>query len=91
MAENGGLQMQNMGQTAGEACPFEFNFNPDTFKPGDTVSYRVPELGDFPFVGTILAVFDDYVEISPNDPKEPDKRMRGSRESRPVVPGSEAF
>jgi hypothetical protein len=85
--------MQDMAQpgTTGEACPFEFNFNPDTFKPGDTISYRVPELGDFPFVGTILAVFDDYVEISPNDPKEPDKRMRGSRESRPVVPGSEAF
>jgi len=80
--------MQDMAQpgTTGEACPFEFNFN-----PGDTISYRVPELGDFPFVGTILAVFDDYVEISPNDPKEPDKRMRGSRESRPVVPGSEAF
>ena len=25
----------------GEACPFEFNFDADTFKVGDTVSYRV--------------------------------------------------
>ena len=81
--------MQNMGQT-GESCPFEFNFDPATFKVGDMVSYRVPELGDFPFVGTILAVHEDYLEISPNDPKDPDKRMRGTRESRPVVPGSEA-
>ena len=82
--------MQNMGQT-GESCPFEFNFDAATFKPGDMVSYRVPELGEFPFVGTILAVFEDYVEISPNDPTEPDKRMRGSRESRPIVAGSEAL
>jgi hypothetical protein len=83
--------MQNMG-TEGESCPFEFNFDPVSFKVGDMVSYRVPDaLGDFPFVGTILAVFDDYIEISPNDPKEPDKRMRGTRESRPNVAASEAL
>ena len=33
--------MQGMGETEGEACPFEFNFDPATFKAGDTVSYRV--------------------------------------------------
>ncbi len=83
--------MQNMG-SEGESCPFEFNFDPASFKPGDIVSYRVPDaLGDFPFVGTLLAVFPDYVEISPNDPKEPDKRMRGTRESRPVVAAAEAL
>ncbi len=83
--------MQNLG-TQGEACPFEFNFDPATFKAGDTVSYRVPDaLGDFPFVGTILAVFDDYIEISPNDPTTPDKRMRGTRDSRPIVASSEAL
>jgi len=77
--------MQDMGNQ-GESCPFEFNFNPATFKAGDIVSYRVPDaLGDFPFVGTILAVFDDYIEISANDPAAPDKRMRATRESRPVV------
>ena len=26
-----------------ETCPFQFNFDPTTFKVGDTVSYRVPE------------------------------------------------
>lgn len=84
--------MQNMGGKPGEACPFEFNFDPMTFKAGDTVSYRVPDsFGDFPFVGTILAVYEDYIEISPNDPQEPDKRMRGTRESRPVVASSEAL
>lgn len=83
--------MQNMGN-AGESCPFEFNFDPATFKVGDTVSYRVPEaLGDFPFVGTILAVFEGHIEISPNDPREPDKRMRATRESRPVVAAAEAL
>jgi hypothetical protein len=85
----GGL-MQSLG-TEGESCPFEFNFDPATFKVGDLVSYRVPDaLGDFPFVGTLLAVHEDYVEISPNDPGTPDKRMRGTRESRPVVSAAEA-
>jgi hypothetical protein len=76
----------------GEKCPFEFNFDPATFKAGDTVSYRVPEsFGDMPFVGTILAVYEDYVEISANDPSDPDRRMRGTRDSRPVVSAKEAL
>ncbi len=83
--------MQNLG-TPGEACPFEFNFDPATFKPGDMVSYRVPDpLGDFPFVGTIVAVFDDYIEISANDPTTPDRRMRATRDSRPIVAAAEAL
>jgi hypothetical protein len=83
--------MQNLG-TAGEACPMTFNFDPATFKVGDMISYRVPDaLGDFPFVGTILAVFEDYIEISPNDPETPDKRMRGTRTSRPIVAAAEAL
>ena len=83
--------MQGMGG-GGDACPWEFNFDPATFKVGDTVSYRVPDqFGDFPFVGTILAVHADWIEISPNDPTEPDKRMKGTRESRPNVAASEAL
>jgi hypothetical protein len=82
--------MQNMG-SADESCPFAFNFDPSTFKAGDTVSYRVDSLGDWPFVGTILAVFENYIEISADDPREPDKRMRATRESRPVVAGAEAL
>lgn len=75
-----------------EACPFEFNFDPTTFKAGDTVSYRVPESFDeMPFVGTLLEVGDDYVIISSNDPTDPDRRMRGTRESRPVVSTKEAL
>ena len=75
-----------------EACPFEFNFDPTTFKAGDTVSYRVPESFDeMPFVGTLLEVGDDYVIISANDPTDPDRRMRGTRESRPVVSSKEAL
>lgn len=75
-----------------EKCPFDFNFDPATFKVGDTVSYRVSEsFGEMPFVGTLLAVYDDYVEISPNDPSDPDKRMRGTRDSRPDVSAADAL
>jgi hypothetical protein len=82
--------MQGMGGS-GDACPFTFNFDPQTFKTGDIVSYRVPEMfEDFPFVGTILTVHDDHIVISPNDPTEPDKKMRATREARPVVAKAEA-
>ena len=76
--------MKAMGG-ADENCPFEFNFDPATFKVGDTVSYRVTgSLSDFPFVGTLLEVHDDHVVISA-DPNDPDSRMPATRESRPVV------
>jgi hypothetical protein len=82
--------MQGMGQDG--ACPFEFNFDPATFKVGDMVSYRVPEsFGEMPFVGTLLTVGEDFVEISANDPSDPDRRMRGTRESRPVVSAKSAL
>lgn len=85
------VTLESIGQ-AGEKCPFEFNFDPKTFKPGDLVSYRIPErFGEMPFVGTILAVFEDHVEISPNDTSDPDRRMRGTRESRPVVSAAAAL
>jgi len=84
--------MQNIGSAEGEKCPFEFNFDAATFKVGDMVSYRVTEkFGEMPFVGTLLEVFDDYVVISPNDPSDPDKRMRGTRDSRPEVSADEAL
>ncbi|MBC2652870.1 hypothetical protein [Novosphingobium aerophilum] len=80
--------MQGMGET-GEACPFEFNFDPATFKPGDVVSYRVTgSLDGFPFVGTLVEVHDDHVVLLP-DPTKPDERYRGTRESRPLVDESE--
>lgn len=73
-------------------CPFSFNFDATTFKVGDTVSYRIPErFDDFPFVGTLLEVGEDYVVVSPNDPTDPDRRMRGTREDRPVVKPEEAL
>jgi len=81
-----------MNTASPETCPFEFNFDPATFKAGDTVSYRIPEqFGEMPFVGIILAVGEDWVEISPNDPTDPDRRMRGTRTSRPVVSAKEAL
>lgn len=76
--------MQGMGDT-GEACPFEFNFDPTTFKVGDVVSYRVTgSLDGFPFAGTLLEVHDDHVVIA-GDANDPETRYRGTRESRPVV------
>jgi hypothetical protein len=82
--------MQGMGET-GESCPFEFNFDPATFKVGDIVSYRVTgSLEGFPFVGTILEVHEDYVILSA-DANDPASRMRGTRESRPVVEEADAL
>jgi anthranilate/para-aminobenzoate synthase component II len=79
--------MKGMGE-GGEDCPFEFNFDEASFKVGDTVSYRVSTMEGFPFVGTLLEVHADYVVISPG-PMEPDARYKGTRESRPLVDGSE--
>ncbi len=70
-------------------CPYQFNFDPDTFKVGDTVSYRVPSLGEFPFAAEIKAVHDDYIEIA--DYGEPEKIVRATRESRPVVSDADAL
>lgn len=72
-----------------EKCPFEFNFEPATFKVGDTVSYRVPSLSGFPFAATISAVHADYIEII--DASEPGKTLRATRESRPVVSDEDAL
>lgn len=84
--------MQDLVTAGEQACPFSFNFDPDSFKVGDMVSYRIPDrFDDFPFVGIIVAVHADHIEISPNDPLAPDKRMRGTRESRPVVHSSEVL
>jgi len=77
-------------QGMGDNCPFEFNFDEKTFKAGDLVSYRVTgSLEGFPFVGTLLEVHDDHVVISA-DPEDPASRMRGTRESRPVVQEADA-
>jgi hypothetical protein len=68
-----------------EKCPFEFNFDPATFKVGDTVSYRVPgSFQDFPFVGVLLEVHDDHVVLT-SDPNDLASRMRATREPRPAV------
>ena len=73
----------------GDTCPFEFNFDPATFKVGDVVSYRVTgDMADFPFIGTVAAVYEDYIEILA-DPDNPDTRMKATRESRPIVEESE--
>lgn len=73
----------NPNAASGESCPFSFNFDPLSFKVGDMVSYRVPSLGDFPFVGTIKAVYEDYIELE--DAGEPGVLVKASRVSRPVV------
>jgi hypothetical protein len=80
--------MQGMGGTS-EDCPFEFNFDAESFKVGDVVSYRVTgTLDGFPFAGELLEVHADYVIIA-GDANDPHVRYRGTRESRPVVDGSQ--
>tara|TARA_R110000772_G_scaffold73387_5_gene160531 strand:+ start:482 stop:727 length:246 start_codon:yes stop_codon:yes gene_type:complete len=80
--------MIGMDSAEGEDCPFAFNFDEKTFKVGDSVSYRVTNMDDFPFVGTLLEVHEDYVIIS-GDENDPTSRMKGTRESRPIVDESE--
>ncbi len=80
--------MEGMG-ASGEDCPFEFNFDPKCFKPGDTVSYRVSgSLDGFPFVGTLVEVHGDHVLIA-GDPNDPGTLYRGTLESRPLVDEAE--
>jgi hypothetical protein len=80
--------MLGMGEK-GESCPFEFNFDPDTFKVGDLVSYRLNgALEGFPFVGTLVEVHEDHVIVAA-DPNDPSTRYRGTRESRPLVDESQ--
>jgi hypothetical protein len=82
--------MQGMGNS-NESCPFEFNFDVATFKVGDVVSYRVNgSLEGFPFAGTLLEVHDDHVVISA-DMNDSASRMRGTRESRPLVQEADAL
>jgi len=74
-------------------CPFEFNFDPDTFTVGDIVSYRVPErFDDMPFVGRLVAVEADHVLLAHDGlPGVEQNIMRGTRESRPVVSAADAL
>lgn len=85
--------MEEMVTAESPDCPFEFNFDPATFKPGDLVSYRVPErFDDMPFVGIILSVEEDHIMLAHNDGTEnPEPVMRGTRESRPVVSAKDAL
>jgi len=72
-------------------CPFEFNYDPARFKVGDIVSYRVPDaFEDMPFVGEILSVASDHIVLR-HYGEEDGKKMRATRESRPVVTEQDAL
>ena len=80
--------MKEMVKPGEEQCPFSFNFDEKTFKPGDVVSYRVTgSLSEMPFVGVLLEVHEDHVVLAHDDGNRPPKSlpMRGTRESRPWV------
>lgn len=86
--------MKDMVQPGEEQCPFEFNFDETRFKPGDVVSYRVSgSLEGMPFVGVLLEVHDDHVILAHDDGSRPPAgaRMRGTRESRPLVSEEDAL
>ncbi len=74
-------------------CPFQFNFDAATFKTGDIVSYRVPDgFDDMPFVGELLEVHEDHVILHHyGEPDDQVRRMRGTREDRPVVSRADAL
>ncbi len=79
--------------TTSESCPFAFNFNPDTFQPGDIVSYRVTgSMTDMPFVGVILSVHEDRIIIQHGeDPDADGTPMPATRQPRPIVAEADAL
>lgn len=85
--------MKEMVTPQDTQCPFEFNFDPATFKAGDIVSYRVPEaFQDMPFVGELLEVHDDHVILHHyGEPADQIQPMRGTREDRPAVSKADAL
>ena len=85
--------MKNMITESDKECPFEFNFDPETFKPGDIVSYQVPEeFDDMPFVGELIEVAADHVILKHFGlPEKESKLMSGTRESRPKVSAKDAL
>ncbi len=85
--------MKDMVSPDETECPFAFNFDADTFKVGDIVSYRVPErFDDMPFVGRLVAVEAHHVLLVHDGlPGVEQKVMRGTRESRPVVSAADAL
>ena len=85
--------MKDMVTPADPNCPFQFNFDATTFKPGDIVSYRVPDgFDDMPFVGELLEVHDDHVILHHyGEPEGQVRRMRGTREDRPAVSRADAL
>jgi uncharacterized protein YijF (DUF1287 family) len=86
--------MMDMSDADGEKCPFDLNFDPQTFKAGDLVSYRVAgSMMDMPFVGVLVEVHDDHVILAHyNGTPTPDSdTMRGSKADRPVVSEEDAL
>lgn len=85
--------MKEMVAPGQEQCPFEFNFDETTFKPGDIVSYRVEDMWDMPFVGVVLEVYEAHIILAHDDGNRPPQgpRMRGTRESRPLVSKEDAL
>jgi uncharacterized protein YijF (DUF1287 family) len=85
--------MKEMITAQDPACPFQFNFDASTFKPGDIVSYRVPEaFQDMPFVGELLEVHEDHVILHHyGEPEGQVKPMHGTREDRPAVSKADAL
>lgn len=86
--------MMNMGSSSDEKCPFDLNFEPDTFKAGDLVSYRVEgSMMDMPFVGVLVEVHNDHVMLAHWDGNTPPEGniMRGTKTDRPVVSEADAL
>lgn len=80
--------MKEMGEGA---CPFKINMDPESFKVGDLVSYRVRDMPvDMPFLGVLMEVNKDhvmlrhYMEDSAYEKYNP-PLLKATREVRPMV------
>lgn len=74
-----------LGMGSGD-CPFVFNTDAATFKVGDTVSYRVEGMDDFPFAGRLIEVHHDHVVLTSDlDGSGGGEIYRALRQDRPLV------
>ena len=84
--------MKSMVNEVDKVCPFKFNTDADSFKPGDIICYYAPSLfGDIPFVGKLVEVHRDFVVLKHKDSSDlSDQRISATREGYPKVSREEA-
>ena len=85
--------MKSMVNEHDKECPFNFNTDAKTFRTGDIVCYKAPEIfGDMPFVGELVEVHEDSVLLKHRgEMKSSELLIRAARTDYPIVSREEAL